>query len=1016
MPALPTGTITFLFTDIEGSTHLLRELRTEYATVLADYRRLLASAVQARGGLEVDAPGDAVFFAIPRATDAVAAAIAAQRAIHAHAWPGGAAIRVRIGLHTGEPLAAETGYVGMDVHRAARICSAAHGGQILLSQATWALVADDLPDGVTLLDLGEWRLKDLPHLERLYQAVVPDLPAKFPPLRTLDSFPNNLPRELTSFVGRQCEMAEIKALLESALLLTLTGAGGSGKTRLALHVAADVVDQYPDGVWWVELASLSEPAFVPQAVATALGIREHRGRSVTDVLCEHIGQRTLLLVLDNAEHLLLACATLVDSLLRHCGGLRVLATSREALGVEGEQSYPVPPLAVPAPGMLLAVGTLAQSEAVCLFVDRATAARPGFALNEQNAAAVLEICRRVEGIPLAIELAAARIKALSVPQIAQRLGDQFSLLTGGVRTGLPRHQTLRAAMDWSYDLLTDRERDLFRRLAVFTGGFGLEAAEAICAGTGLEPPAILDLLTRLVEKSLVFVETRDAEHRYRLLEPVHQYALTRSQQNDEASAIAIRHRDFYLALAEQGHCGLASVDRAAWRARIELDHENIRAALRRSIDTGDPEQAARLGAAMARFWVSRGFLHEGRTRLGELRRHEAQMSAGTRARLLTGVGLLAFEIGDHEQAEVARQALAIFRALRDREELEVCARLLGMVEVERGNYGPAAALLEEAGSLARERGDVEAEGEALRQRGYLAAKQGDYSRAAQDLERSLAVARRSGRRRSIGLALGHLAQTYHYRGASDQAIVMLREALAHLEAVEHGTGIAYFLNVLGLALREQGDQRGAAEAYRRDLAFSRETGYKWGIAHSLIGCAALAAAGGGAPSAIGLLGAADRLVREIDYTLPSAEQTRLHRLTDDLRRTVDSDAFAVGWRSGQAMPVDEAVEWALRALEEARGVQSGSGMTQTAQRPQVSQSLPRAPLPRKPASPLSQRERQVAALVVRGLTNREIAETLGIAEKTANVHIQHILNKLGFNSRAQIAAWAVTQDLSDRGP
>lgn len=910
--SLPTGTVTFLFTDIEASTRLLNEVGGEYATILTDYRRLVRCALAAKRGQEIETQGDALFFVIPRAIDALEATLAAQRAIHAHSWTAGITLSVRMGLHTGEPIASDVGYVGIDLHRVARICNAAHGGQILLSQATCELVARDLPKGVSLLDLGEWRLKDLSRPERLYQLIAPDLPYQFPPLRTLDNIPNNLPRQLTSFVGRERELSDIKNLLPRTPLLTLTGAGGAGKSRLALQVAMEVVDRYSAGVWFVQLAPLLESALVPQAVASALAIPEQRGRPLVDVLLGHLRHKTLLLILDNAEHLLSACVDLVDALLRGCAGLQILVTSREPLRIEGERNYPVPPLAVPSPETLVSIATLARSEAVQLFVDRATAARPSFALSEQNAAAVLQICRRVDGIPLALELAAARVKALSVERIAARLGDQFRLLTEGSRTGPLRHQTLRATMDWSYDLLAESEKLLFARLAVFAGTLDLEAAEAVCSGECLEASSIVDLLARLVEKSLVLVEDRQGETRYRLLEPVRQYALSRLQETDEAPGVRGRHREVFSALAEQGHVGLASAERLAWRTRIEADHDNIRSALRWSIDSRDIENAASLGAAMARFWMSRGFIHEAWTWLNELRQYEYQVSPHTRARLLYGVGLAAFEIGDalRQATEAAENALTLFRELGDYEWVEISARLLGMIELERGHYERAGALLEEAASLARQRGDLVAEAEALRQRGYLAGKHGDYALATQLLERSLAVVRATGRRRSIGFTLGHLAQVYHYQGQSDRAIDMLQEALSHCLAAEHGTSTAYFLKVLGLVRLQTANHQKAGEAYRRCLALAREAGYQWAIAECLIGFGGLAAARGDAVIAVGLLGAAHAFLTAFDYVIPSADDAYFKQLVETLRRSMTPDDFMKAWSEGQLMTMDQAIECA----------------------------------------------------------------------------------------------------------
>lgn len=501
-----TGTITFLFSDIQGSTELLQQLGDQrYADVLEGYRRLLRTACAQGGGQEVDTQGDGVLVAFPRAREAVAAAVAAQRAILTQAWPERVSVRARMGLHTGEPLRAQTGYVGRDVHRAARICAVGHGGQILLSQTTRALVEYDLPDGVTLQDLGAYRLRGLSHSEHLCQVVHPALPGNFPPLTALPARPNNLPTPLTRFIGRTREIDEVKRLLPRQRLLTLTGSGGCGKTRLALEVAARVLDEFAHGVWVVELASLSDPALVPQAVAVVLGLQEDYNRPLVKTLADFLRAQAALLVLDNCEHVLPACARLVDALLTTCPKLHILATSQEALGLTGEVTYRVPSLSLPSGRPPASLDQLAGCDAVQLFIDRARARVPDLVVTDAHAPAIAAVCQQLDGIPLAIELAAARIKVLSVEQIAARLDDRFQLLTGGSRTALPRHQTLQAAMDWSYELLSEPERALWRRLSVFVGGFTLDAAEAICPD-GFSRGSVLEHLTQLVEKSLIVVE------------------------------------------------------------------------------------------------------------------------------------------------------------------------------------------------------------------------------------------------------------------------------------------------------------------------------------------------------------------------------------------------------------------------------------------------------------------------------------------------------------------------------
>ena len=719
---------------------------------------------------------------------------------------------------------------------------------------------------------------------------------------------HNLPRQLTSFVGRRREIAEISDLMDRSQLVTLSGAGGCGKTRLALEVAAEVGSRYPHGAWWVALAPLSEPALIPQAVASALGIHEQPGRPVLDTLLDWLEPKTLLLLLDNAEHLLVACAIFVGAVLRRCPSVRILLTSREASRIDGEVAYPVSPLSLPAAGGLASLDVLAHSEAVRLFVDRAAATLPSFRLTEQNAEAVAQICRRVDGIPLAIELAAARVRALSVDQIASRLDDQVRLLTNGGRTGLPRHQTLRATMDWSHDLLTGPEKILFRRFAVFAGGFTLEAAEYVVAGTDLEPASVLDLLASLVFKSLVEVDERGAEVRYRLLEPVRQYALSKLKEALEEPAIRVRHRDFFIALAVRAHAGLISQDRVSWQSRIEAEHDNIRAALQWSIAAAAFEETFPLGASMARFWARRGYLEEGWKWLQELRKHESAVSPVARARLLVGVGLLALEIGDQVEAITVEHALNVFRELGDRDEVEACLRLLGMIENERGGFGRAAAVLDEAVALASQSGDAVREAEALRQRGYVDVRRGDYERAIPYLQRSLELLKQTGAHRSIGFALGHLAQAYLYQGHSQRAVAILREAITFAEAAGQSTAIAYFRNLLGLAFLWLEDHAAAEAAYRGNLAYSDEIGHKWAVAQALIGFGALGIQKGDLQLALRLVAAAQAFLTATVYKLPAAEEAYVQSLLSRLRASLDPTEFELGWAAGSALTLTQAIQ------------------------------------------------------------------------------------------------------------
>ncbi len=578
MTDLPSGTVTFLFTDIERSTQTVGEIGDErYADLQDEHRRLLRGAFAAHNGVEVGTEGDALFVAFARAHDAIAAAVDGQRALSE-----GSELSVRMGIHTGEALVRDGNYVGHDVHKAKRISDAGHGGQILVSQASAELVRD----AADLIDLGPHRLKDLASPERIFQAGG----GEFPTLRSLDAFRTNLPIQRSSFVGRAAEIAEVRKLLEANRLVTLTGVGGCGKTRLALQVAAEELDRFSDGAFFTELAPISDPELMPRTIAGALGLRFGgfgEGGDVGQIVLAHLERLDCLLVLDNCEHLLDACADLVDEILGRCPGVAVLATSREGLDVEGEQSYTVPSLSVPKEDA--DVGT---SEAVSLFKARATSAQPQFELTPANVGDVAEICRRLDGIPLAIELAASRVTHLSLRQIADRLDDLFGELTGG-RRRVQRQQTLQATLDWSYELLDEPERALLARLAVFSGDFTLEAVEGVCAGEDVDPGRVVALVASLVSKSLVVADPTDDTVRYRLLEPVRLYASEKLRARGEGETLRTGHRDWFLWWLEV----FPPVD-AAWNSEVvttlERDLDNLRAAIEWSFRQDRPDLAARL--------------------------------------------------------------------------------------------------------------------------------------------------------------------------------------------------------------------------------------------------------------------------------------------------------------------------------------------------------------------------------------------------------------------------------------
>ena len=594
MSELPSGTVTFLFTDLEGSTRLWDDHPEAMSDALARHDEILRSVITSHGGHVVKTTGDGVHAAFGTAHDALDASAEAQRVLAAEPWDGTWPLKVRMGLHTCEAELRDGDYYGSAVNRAARLMSVAHGGQVVVSLATSELVRDA---DWEFVDLGEHRLADLARTERVFQLIVSDMPSEFPPLRSLEAFPGNLPLQLTSFVGREDQLVVLTKLLGASRLVTLTGMGGVGKTRLALQIAAEIIGQFPDGAWWCEFAPVTDPAMVWETLATSLRVQPSPGRAVDESVVDYLAAKRLLLVLDNCEHLLDPVAGLVDAIEHRCPKVSVLATSREGLAVAGEQLVAVPPLGVPAEDA--GDDDLHQAEAVCLFWDRASAARRDFALTDRNVAAVGVLCRRLDGIPLAIELAAARVRSLSPDDLVSRLDQRFKLLTHGSRGALERHQTLRSTIDWSYDLLTPTERHSLNRLSVFAGGCDLGAAEAVLPGDEIDAADVVDVLGQLVDKSLVVVDDIDGGVRYRLLETIRQYARERLDASGEPVALRRRHADHYVALAEVAGAHLRGREHVEWASVVIREIDNFRAALDWAVEARSPEHALRLVAPLA---------------------------------------------------------------------------------------------------------------------------------------------------------------------------------------------------------------------------------------------------------------------------------------------------------------------------------------------------------------------------------------------------------------------------------
>ena len=805
MTDLPTGTVTFLFTDIEGSTGLLQALGDRYPAVLGEHAAILRKAVAEAGGVEVSTHGDAFFVVFTSPAAAVRAALAAQLALVAHDWPPGSPVRVRMGLHTGEGTRGGDDYAGLDVHRAARIADAAHGGQVLVSDTTRALVEQALPGGAALRDLGLHRLRGLAEPERLHQLEGGGLAGEFPPPRTLDVRPGNLPAQLTSFVGREEEVAEVERLLGRSRLLTLTGPGGSGKSRLALAVAERLLPELRDGAWFVDLAPVTDPALVPAALANALGVREAGDRPVLDAVKEHLRDRELLCVVDNFEQVAEA-GPVLEELLGAAPRLRVLVTSRVVLSLRGEQELAVLPLPVPDPGRL--PRDLAELEAVAavrLFRERAAAASPRFALTAANAPVVAEICARLDGLPLAIELAATRTKVLAAEQILDRLKRRLSLLTSGPRSLPKRQQTLRAAIAWSYDLLSEPERRLFARLAVFTGGWTFEAAEAVCDPGALGLDA-LDGLTSLVDKSLIRrVEPPGWPARFSMLETIREFGLEQLEALGDAEPLRRRHAAWFLKLAAAAEAHLTGEDQGAWLDRCDAEHANLRAALRWAIDAGEADRAQAAAGALWGFWQQRGHLAEGRRWLAEvLAMPSGQAPTAARAKALTGAGGIAWWIDQRAARGFYEEALAIERRLGDPARLAGALYNMAFAVGADHDLEAVGRLLEESLELYRRVGDEPGVARVLTMQVVPDAMAGRWPRVVARLEEVEAIWRRRGNRLALAFELVWLAFAYGRDGRREEARASALEALELFREVDNPTGMAIVFVDLAFLLTWEG--------------------------------------------------------------------------------------------------------------------------------------------------------------------------------------------------------------------
>jgi predicted ATPase/class 3 adenylate cyclase len=968
---LPTGTVTFLFTDIEGSTKRWEQNAQAMRSVLARHDAVMRQAIAGRNGHVFKTIGDAFCAVFQRAEEGIEACFEAQKEMRKIEVPEVGPVRVRMALHTGEADERDGDYFGPAVNRVARLLSIGHGEQVLVSATTHSVAVRWLPSGMSLRDMGMHRLKDLADAEHVYQLAHPELRADFPPLRSQESLPNNLPRQLSSFVGRERELAHLKELASGASLLTLTGAGGCGKTRLALRLAQSMLSEFPDGVWLVELAPLSEPSLVASAALQALGLREQSGKPVMQTITEHLANKRVLFVLDNCEHLLEACAQFVSGILSAGADDKVIATSREALGVGGEVAYRVPSLSMPINGTSQA-DELLKYESIALFVERARSAKPGFTLTDQMGPAVAKICRRLDGIPLAIELAAARVKVLSVDQIHAKLDDRFRLLTGGSRTALERHQTLRAAIAWSYGMLSEDEKHLLRGLSVFAGGWSLEAASRVCC---LPDPAnpescrildefeVLDLLTHLVDKSLVVVEeTGSDEARYRLLETVRQFAHEEAAAAKEDDDNRSRHLAYFLELAESAESKLVGAEGADWIKRLQHEHENLLAALQYSKTLCDlGETGLRLALSICRFWDIRGYLTIAVDNLSDMLELASKGASDDQprrqmiARASNAAGWLALARDDRPLArKFLNSALSIARELGDKRGIANSLSNLSFAALRENDYTSARQHGEESLALRRELNDPAAVATSLNNLALAAIEQGDFTQARAWCNEALSINRKLGNRVGIAMNLGNLGSIASNLCEFVAARAVLDEAMAINRELGNRPWLAANLRHLGeIAMRcgdlesahqqmtqsyqlsrEIDERRDAAEALlhlgaidrlRGNLAVARthlilsldlcrELGSRMTMAECLEQVGELAVGCGAPEQGVRILGAADALRAAIGAPLSPADKSAHDRSIAQATALLDADVFARADAAGRAI-VGQSGEWEPAADE-----------------------------------------------------------------------------------------------------
>jgi len=991
----PSGTITLLFTDIEGSTRLLQQLGEKYTALLAQQQQLLREACEMHNGRMMDSQGDSLFVAFPRAIDAIKAVVQSQRALAAQTWTSDVSIRVRMGLHTGEPQISAVGYVGIDVHRAARIAAAAHGGQVLLSQTTYDLVVGELPEGITLRDLGEHRLKDLRHPKHLYQLVIPGLPNDFPPIKSLEALPNNLPIQLTSFIGRERELAEIKRLVSTYRLVTLTGPGGVGKTSLALHAARALYATFPDGAQLVALSAIRDPTLIIPTIAQTIGLAESPNQLLFDSLKAFLRDRQMLLLLDNFEQVISA-APLLTELLAACAELKLLVTSRETLRVRGEHEFPLLPLELSTLDLKpnqLSVETLSQYPSIALFVERARASVPDFQLTADNALAVAQVCARLDGLPLAIELAAARIKLLPPQAMLTRLQESsLSLLTGGTRDAPERQQTLRNTVLWSYDLLAMDEQRTFRWFSVFVDGCTLEAASTVISMSHhLASSDVLDNITSLINKSLVRQTESNGEARLVMLETIREFSLERLAQENELETVQRAHADYYLSLAEETEQHLRGREQKAWLNRLGREQDNLRAALRWGFEYYEAAFVLRLVGALWQYWNLRGQWSEGRRWLEEALTVASKVKVDKpllAKALYAAANLIRYQFDFARARALCEQSVALYRALGDREGLLTALHQLSRILDYQGDDESLRALLPEIFALAEELPDMPIKAQVY---AYLAVMD-PIGISSLNVARYLAESERIFRALDspAGLAFTLLGQASLASAQGNEVRAQaLRDEAEHLAAEVEDRSLRFTMLWERIVFAWQSGDYAFARGYlEQGLAASGEVDTSAGQKRLYFGApnlffwilAAVLHRQGLSMWAARVYGLADKLaITSGPPRIGGVLEKPAVAARAEVRARLGDETFARSLAEGKAMTVED-----LLAIPHP-----------------PADALARAqPAPTSiPYEPLTERELEVLQLLAQGFSNPQIADRLVVSRRTVDAHLRSIYAKLGVKSR-----------------